>query len=74
MAPFREAEKKRKDKRRLSKKAHLREWRKETFGNAEGPEIAVGANGANGKETSNDGDIIKAKKMKKRSKTKKAGS
>lgn len=31
-ATFRDAEKKRKDKKRLGKKARLREWRRETFG------------------------------------------
>ena len=38
MHAFRDAEKKRKDKKRLSKKARLREWRKETFGSADGPQ------------------------------------
>jgi protein KRI1 len=32
IAPYRDAEKKRKDKKRLGKKARLREWRRETFG------------------------------------------
>ncbi|KAH6627720.1 KRI1-like family C-terminal-domain-containing protein [Chaetomium tenue] len=32
LATFRDAEKKRKDKKRLGKKARLREWRRETFG------------------------------------------
>ncbi|KAG7290358.1 hypothetical protein NEMBOFW57_000358 [Staphylotrichum longicolle] len=32
LASFRDAEKKRKDKKRLGKKARLREWRRETFG------------------------------------------
>lgn len=38
MAAFRDIEKKRKDKKRLGKKARLREWRKETFGSEEGPQ------------------------------------
>lgn len=38
MAAFRDAGKKRKDKRRLGKKARLRQWRKETFGSEEGPQ------------------------------------
>ena len=42
MAAFRDAEKKRKDKRRLGKKARLRDWRKETFGNEEGPQSNFG--------------------------------
>lgn len=37
MATFRDSDKKRKDKKRLGKKARLRQWRKETFGNEEGP-------------------------------------
>ena len=38
MAAFRDIEKKRKDKKRLGKKARLREWRRETFGSEEGPQ------------------------------------
>ncbi|KAL8796836.1 MAG: hypothetical protein Q9195_000919 [Heterodermia aff. obscurata] len=37
MASFRDSEKKRRDKKRLGKKARLREWRKETFGSERGP-------------------------------------
>ncbi|KAI9816484.1 MAG: KRRI-Interacting protein 1 [Pycnora praestabilis] len=37
MAAFRDANKKKKDKKRLGKKARLRQWRKETFGSEEGP-------------------------------------
>lgn len=63
MATFRDAEKKRKDKKRLGKKARLREWRKETFGNEEGPEIVIGEGGLKGE----DGvDIVEGKKKKKR--------
>lgn len=36
MASFREPEKKRKDKKRLGKKARLRKWRKDTFGDERG--------------------------------------
>lgn len=42
MATFRDDEKKRKDRKRLGKKARLREWRRETFGNEEGPAVVVG--------------------------------
>lgn len=42
MATFRDVEKKRKDKKRLGKKARLRQWRKETFGNEEGPQKRLG--------------------------------
>lgn len=37
LASFRDAEKKKKDKKRLGKKARLREWRKDAFGNESGP-------------------------------------
>lgn len=37
MAAFRDADKKRKDKKKLGKKARLRQWRKDTFGSEEGP-------------------------------------
>ncbi|KAF3041513.1 KRRI-Interacting protein 1 [Didymella heteroderae] len=37
LATFREPEKKKKDKKHLSKKARLRQWRQETFGDADGP-------------------------------------
>ncbi|KAF1952065.1 Krr1-domain-containing protein [Byssothecium circinans] len=37
LATFRDPVKKKKDKKQLSKKARLRQWRQETFGDAEGP-------------------------------------
>ncbi|KAK8153768.1 KRI1-like family C-terminal-domain-containing protein [Phyllosticta citrichinensis] len=37
LAAWREPEKKKKDKKQLGKKARLREWRKEVFGDEEGP-------------------------------------
>lgn len=39
LAAFRDAEKKPKDKKRLGKKARLRQWRKETFGHEDGPRV-----------------------------------
>ncbi|KAL9119406.1 MAG: hypothetical protein Q9187_004042 [Circinaria calcarea] len=42
LATFRDAEKKRKDRKRLGKKARLREWRKETFGSEKGPQKSLG--------------------------------
>ncbi|OQD75156.1 hypothetical protein PENDEC_c008G00287 [Penicillium decumbens] len=42
LASFREAEKKEKDKKKLGKKARLRQWRKDTFGNEDGPEFKFG--------------------------------
>lgn len=41
MATFRDPAKKRKDKKQLGKKARLREWRRETFGNEEGPQHSL---------------------------------
>lgn len=38
LATFRDPAKKKKDKKALSKKARLRQWRAETFGNEEGPQ------------------------------------
>jgi protein KRI1 len=39
LATFRDPERKRKDKKKLGKKARLRSWRKETFGLEEGPPL-----------------------------------
>ena len=41
MATFRDAEKKKKDKKHLGKKARLRQWRKETFGSEKGPQKSL---------------------------------
>jgi protein KRI1 len=41
MATFRDSEKKRKNKKRLGKKARLRQWRKETFGDELGPQHSL---------------------------------
>ena len=64
MAAFRDPQKKQKDRKKLSKKARLRQWRKETFGDAEEPgggfERVLGGGGggvADGvKKTGADGD------------------
>ena len=65
LATFRDTEKKRKDKRKLGKKARLREWRRETFGNENGPEIIIG-------ETATDiavgPNLVEGKRRRKRSK------
>lgn len=42
LAAFRDVEKKKKDKKRLGKKARLRQWRKETFGDENGPRETIG--------------------------------
>ena len=41
MAAFRDSDKKRKDRRHLGKKARLRQWRKDTFGDEHGPNQTV---------------------------------
>lgn len=42
VAAFRDPEKKKKDKKKFSKKARLRQWRKETFGDERGPRLESG--------------------------------
>ncbi|KAF1918065.1 KRI1-like family C-terminal-domain-containing protein [Ampelomyces quisqualis] len=42
LAAFRDADKKKKDKKHLSKKARLRQWRKDTFGDEDGPKGGFG--------------------------------
>ena len=81
LAAFRDPAKKKKDKKQLSKKARLRQWRQETFGDAEGPkggfETILGAEkgdaeGAN--EQAEGGNIHEGERKKKRKrKGKKAG-
>ncbi len=67
MATFRDAEKKREDKKKLGKKARLRQWRKETFGNEDGPEIILNADEPQ-VEADNGFDIVEGgKKNPKRS-------
>ena len=41
IATFRDPDRKRKDKKHLGKKARLRQWRKETFGNVQGPQMTL---------------------------------
>jgi len=74
LASFRDPEKKKKDKKHLSKKARLRQWRTETFGDAEGPKggfetlLGADAGGAADEEPSNvvEGDNRKKKRSRKR--------
>lgn len=74
LASFRDAEKKSKDQRKLGKKARLRQWRKDTFGNEEGPEFVFGGEKGPGKDDApeaGDVDIREGeprKKKRKRSK------
>ncbi|KAA8644670.1 hypothetical protein EYZ11_001886 [Aspergillus tanneri] len=42
LASFRDEDKKHRDQKRLGKKARLRQWRKDTFGNEEGPIFSFG--------------------------------
>lgn len=58
LAAFRAADKKKRDKKRLGKKARLRQWRKETFGDENGPQVIDD-------ETVND--VQRNKRTKKRS-------
>ncbi|KAI9770145.1 MAG: KRRI-Interacting protein 1 [Geoglossum simile] len=46
LATFRDPERKKKDKKKLGKKARLRQWRKETFGDENGPIIQEPGPGA----------------------------
>jgi protein KRI1 len=67
MASFRDVEKKRKDKKNLGKKARLRQWRKETFGNEEEPEFSVGDTSGTEIRVETSADIVEGKNKKKRS-------
>ena len=72
LATFRDAEKKRKDKKRLGKKARLREWRKETFGSEQGPQKSLGEVIA--QETTHSAELPEALHEKKRKRAKRAKS
>jgi protein KRI1 len=77
LASFRDPDKKKKDKKHLSKKARLRQWRKETFGDEDGPkggfEMLEGGGEPMDVDVNNviEGD---GKKKKKRSRKRKAGA
>ena len=78
MAPFRDADKKKKDKKHLGKKARLRQWRKETFGNEHGPrkslqELLAEQLSAENRATSSDPVAMKEEegRSKKRKRSKK---
>jgi len=73
MASFRDPEKKRKDKKNLGKKARLRQWRKETFGNENGPEVIINADAAEADEIGGGVDVVDGgRKKKKRSRKSKS--
>jgi protein KRI1 len=86
LATFRDPAKKKKDKKHLSKKARLKQWRTDTFGDPDGPkggfesilgeEISAGKAG-NAPGGEDDGVDIReggSKKKKKRSRKRKAGA
>ncbi|KAJ6144411.1 hypothetical protein N7470_008306 [Penicillium chermesinum] len=56
LASFRDAEKKAKDSRKLGKKARLRQWRLDTFGNESGPVFDLGQQEPSGKAKAGDND------------------
>ena len=73
LATFRDAERKRKDKKHLGKKARLRQWRKETFGDIEEPtktftDLIAKQNSENIDSTKSRGDVVDGKRRKKRQK------
>lgn len=79
LAAFRDADKKKKDKKHLSKKARLRQWRQETFGDAEGPkggfEVFAGGEGVDAKVDEGVQNVVEGeKKKKKRSRKRKVGA
>jgi protein KRI1 len=76
LATFRDAEKKRKDKRRLGKKARLRQWRKDTFGDENGPRVIYhqdDGSAANGAHSTGANGIVNALGEKTKKKRKRSG-
>ncbi|KAH8422688.1 KRI1 family protein [Aspergillus melleus] len=71
LASFRDEEKKSKDQRKLGKKARLRQWRKDTFGNEDGPEFSFGGEKVAEKDDAADGDNVDIREGKPRKKKRK---
>jgi protein KRI1 len=75
LAAFRDPERKRKDQKHLGKKARLRKWRKDVFGDEEGPALQQTAPVEDNAADEEDGGVNiiegEAKKKKKRRKSKK---
>lgn len=72
MAMYRDGEKKTRDRKKLGKKARLRGWRKETFGDAEGIEGVFKGNPRTAvarEEGEKEKGMRHAKKKRKRTKT-----
>ena len=79
MAAFRDSDKKRKDKKRFGKKARLRQWRKETFGNEQGSqktlaELLAGQNLADHKPKLNGANGIDMEVAEKKTRSRKRKS
>ncbi|KAL8802657.1 MAG: hypothetical protein Q9182_003673 [Xanthomendoza sp. 2 TL-2023] len=76
LATFRDSTKKGKDRKRLGKKARLREWRKETFGSELGPQKALAeflaeqGNAGHEPPTEKSDNIVEGGRRKKRAKDK----
>ncbi|PYI06344.1 ribosome biogenesis protein Kri1 [Aspergillus sclerotiicarbonarius CBS 121057] len=69
LASFRDPEKKNRDQKKLGKKARLRQWRKDTFGDEEGPKIPEeGPSAPTPKEDAGKVDIREGEPKKKRRK------
>jgi protein KRI1 len=76
MAAFRDSDKKKKDKKRLGKKARLRQWRKETFGSEQGPqktlaEVLAGQDVAGDKADTKESNGVDIRNSKKRKRSRK---
>jgi protein KRI1 len=74
LAAFRDPTRKQKDRKKLGKKARLRQWRKETFGREDGPdpEIFAAQDAQAGTADDQNGEEVRTKKKKKRSRKNKA--
>ncbi|WPG98429.1 protein kri1-like protein [Acrodontium crateriforme] len=68
MAAWREEEKKRRDRKKFSKKARLREWRKETFGDVDGPKFEQPTEAVTEGNAGGEAEGEATKKKKRRSK------
>ncbi|CRG85716.1 Protein KRI1 [Talaromyces islandicus] len=74
LASFRDAERKRRDQKKMGKKSRLRQWRKDTFGAEEEPEFKLAQGPAPGKEEKGDEmevDIREGGSRKKRKRSRK---
>lgn len=79
LAAWRDSDKKKRDKKRFSKKQRLKQWRKDTFGNVEGPKNAMlpggeaeADQGRIEKVEKADVDVVEGERKKKRKRSKKS--